>query len=162
MASGDTLLTLHAMGASVTLTTDATFDTRNEQICLDFDAAADETARFTAILPKSYGGGGINVIVHAAMTTAVTGDVVVTAEIERQAGLDLDTDSFAAAQTATVTVPATAGQEFTITIGFTNGAQMDSLAVGEQFRLRVTRDANAAGDTAAGDMELYTVEIREQ
>jgi hypothetical protein len=36
---------------------------------------------------------------------------------------------------------------------------MDSLAAGEAFRLRVTRDA--ASDTATGDAELLAVVLRE-
>jgi dTDP-4-dehydrorhamnose 3,5-epimerase len=36
---------------------------------------------------------------------------------------------------------------------------MDSVAVGELFRLSVTRDA--ASDDAAGDLELHAVELRE-
>lgn len=38
---------------------------------------------------------------------------------------------------------------------------MDSLAAGEAFRLKVTRDADNASDTMAGDAELIGVEIKE-
>ena len=41
----------------------------------------------------------------------------------------------------------------------TDGADMDSVAAGELFRLKVTRDATS--DDASGDAELYAVEIRE-
>ena len=36
---------------------------------------------------------------------------------------------------------------------------MDSVAVGEAFRLKITRDA--ASDDATGDAEILAVEIRE-
>ena len=48
-------------------------------------------------------------------------------------------------------------------IAFTDGAQMDSMAVGEKFRLKISRDADSTNDTddMAGDAELHMVEIRE-
>jgi len=46
-----------------------------------------------------------------------------------------------------------------VNVAFTDGAQMDSVAVGELFRIKVTRDA--ASDDAAGDAELHAVEIKE-
>jgi len=47
------------------------------------------------------------------------------------------------------------------TIAFTNGAQMDSLAAGESFRLRIYRDANNGDDDMAGDAQLLRIEIQE-
>ena len=73
---------------------------------------------------------------------------------------DIDSDGFAAVQSVdNTTVPATSGNVDVVSIAFTDGAQMDSVAVGESFRLKVTRDA--ASDTATGDAELVKVEIRE-
>lgn len=46
-----------------------------------------------------------------------------------------------------------------VNVAFTDGADMDSVAVGESFRMKVTRDA--ASDDATGDAELVKVEIRE-
>ncbi|KKK65637.1 hypothetical protein LCGC14_2972130, partial [marine sediment metagenome] len=57
------------------------------------------------------------------------------------------------------TVPGTAGLVDIVTVTFTDGADMDSVAVGELFRLKVTRDA--VSDDAAGDAELVAVEIKE-
>ncbi len=57
------------------------------------------------------------------------------------------------------TVPSTAGNVDIVNVTFTDGADMDSVAVGEGFRMKVTRDA--ASDTAAGDAELRFVEIKE-
>jgi len=162
MAAGDTLCRLRAAAAAVTLTTDAAFEVANNQPLLAFDAAADETARFQDILPQNYFGvTGVTVILHCGMVSATTGNVVMTAEWENQDGFDLDGDSFAAAQSVTQAVPGTAGQEFTVTIPFTDGAQMDSAGAGDMFRLRVTRDADNGSDTATGDLRLYMIEIRE-
>jgi hypothetical protein len=44
-------------------------------------------------------------------------------------------------------------------VAITNGANMDSVAVGEAFRLRIRRDVT--NDTAAGDAELLAVEVKE-
>jgi len=38
---------------------------------------------------------------------------------------------------------------------------MDSVAAGELFRIKVTRDADNESDDMAGDAELSAVEIRE-
>ena len=46
-----------------------------------------------------------------------------------------------------------------ISIAFTDGVDMDSVAAGERFRIKITRDA--ASDTATGDAELTGIEIRE-
>lgn len=74
---------------------------------------------------------------------------------------DIDSDSFATAQVVTaVTVPGTSGQVLAMSINISDGANMDNLAAGELFRLRVRRDV--ANDTAAGDAELLRVALVEQ
>ena len=57
------------------------------------------------------------------------------------------------------TVPGTSGLVDVVSIAFTDGADMDSVAAGEGFRLKVTRDASS--DDATGDAELRFVELRE-
>lgn len=138
----------------------ATLDTRNSIAVLDFDAAAIEAAIFVGVLGSTYAGGGLTVEISWMATSATTGDVKWNAYIER-GNTDQDADSFAAAQTTTTTTNATSGIETKTTITFTNGAQMDSLAAGETFRLKIERDATAGGDTMAGDAEVKTVVIRE-
>ena len=74
--------------------------------------------------------------------------------------LDIDSDSFAAANSVdTTTVPGTTGLVDIVNITFTDGADMDSVAVGESFRLKIIRDAT--NDSATGDAELVKVEIKE-
>ena len=73
---------------------------------------------------------------------------------------DIDSDGFAAVQSVdNTTVPGTSGHVDIVSIAFTDGAQMDSIAVGEYFRMKVTRDA--VSDTATDDAELIAVEIKE-
>jgi hypothetical protein len=141
----------------------ATLDLRNAHMVLDFDTTTGESAVFTGILPLSYGGGGITVEVAYSMESATTGTCGFTVEVERvgDSQQDIDSDSFATAATITaVTVPGTTGHVDVVSVNISNGANMDSVAAGEQFRLRITRDV--ASDTAAGDAELHWVRVREQ
>lgn len=161
MASGDTLLALFPQDNEPPATNFATLDVRNQHPCLDFDTTTGEAAVFTGIVPRNYAGGGITVYVHWAATSATSGTIGFTVEFERiGTGLDVDADSFASAQTITAaTVSGTAGTIIITNVAVTNGANMDSIAVGEAFRLRLTRDV--ANDNAAGDAEVYAVELKE-
>jgi hypothetical protein len=164
MAAGDTLLILGPYHNEPPAANYATLDTRNLHPVLDFDDTTDEAAVFSAVLPRSYAGGGLTVYIHYAMTSAEADDVIWQAAIERigDGVQDIDADGFAAAQSSgAVTVPGTSGLVDICTVVFTDGAQMDSLAVGEAFRLKINRDADNANDDAVGDAELVAVEIRE-
>ena len=163
MASGDTLVVFTPLHNQPPATAYATLDLRNSHPVLDFDAATDEDAVFGGVLPRHYAGGGITVTLYWAATSATSGDCIWNAAVERidENTLDIDADSFAAVQAVTATAGLTNGTVDYATIAFTAGAQMDSLAVGEAFRLKITRDANAAGDTMTGDAELLRVEVQE-
>lgn len=141
----------------------ATLDLRNNRPTLDFDDTTQETAVFSGVLPAGYAGGGVTVTVFCSLTSATTGTVGWDVAFERtQASTDdIDSDSFAAAKTVTATtVPGTSGQVLALSVNVANGSEMDSLAAGELFRLRVRRDV--ANDTATGDAELLAVSIKEQ
>jgi len=162
MASGDTLIIFLPAMAEPLSANGATPDLRNYHPVLDFDASTNESAVFSAILPRAYDGGGLTVYVHYSMTSAEADTVDWDASFERigDQQQDVDSDSFAAAQsTNDTTVPGTTGLVDVISIAFTDGAQMDSVAAGEGFRLKITRDASS--DDAAGDAELHFVEIKE-
>lgn len=162
MSSGDTLLTFGPKSNEPPLSNYATLDTRNEHLVLDFDPATNESAVFSLILPRLYAGGGMVVYLHYSMASATSGDIDWDVAFERVGDQqqDVDSDSFAAVQSVdNTTVPGTSGLVDIVSIAFTDGAQMDSIAVGEKFRLKVTRDA--ASDTAGGDAELHAVEIKE-
>lgn len=162
MASGDTLLIFKPNSAKQPSSNFATRDERNSHSVLDFDDTTNESAIFEGVMPQAYAGGGVTVYLHYAMTSATTGDVDWDAAFERigDQQLDIDADSFAAVNSVdNTTVPGTSGSVDIVSIAFTNGADMDSVAAGEAFRLQITRDA--ASDTATGDAELLAVEIRE-
>jgi len=164
MAAGDSLIVFGPYQNEPPSSAYATLDLRNLHPVLDFDDTTEEAAVFAGVLPRHYAGGGITVYLHYAMSSATSGNVVWTAAIERvgDGQQDIDSDGFAAAQSSgAVAVPGTSGHVDICTIAFTDGAQMDSLAVGEGFRLKIARDADNASDTATGDAELVAIEVRE-
>lgn len=141
----------------------ATLDLRNNRPTLDFDDTTQEAAVFSGVLPAGYAGAGVTVTVFCSLTSATTGTVGWDVAFERtQASTDdIDSDSFAAAKTVTATtVPGTSGQVLALSVNVANGPEMDSLAAGELFRLRVRRDVT--NDTATDDAELLAVSIKEQ
>ena len=162
MASGDTLIIFTPYQNEPPASNFATLDLRNLHPVLDFDATTSESALFRAVMPRSYAGGGITVYIHYALTSATTGTIDWDVAFERigDQQLDIDGDSFAAVNSVdNTTVPGTTGLVDIVTIAFTDGADMDSVAVGELFRLKIARDST--NDDATGDGELLAVEIKE-
>ena len=162
MASGDSLVSFIATDNQYAGANAAQPDIRNGHPVLDFDQSTVEYAHVKSNLPRHYGGGGITATVAWAASTATSGNTKWNIAIERieDEGTDIDSDSFAAAQTATGGAPATSGAAQYTAVALTN-AQIDGLLVGEWFRLQVSRDASHANDTMAGDAELIGVELRE-
>lgn len=162
MASGDTLLIFTALSNEPPSSNYATLDTRNQHPVLDFDDSTNEDAVFSAIMPRNYGGGGVTVYIHYAMSSATAGDIDWDVAFERigDQQQDIGSDSFASVQSVdNTTVPGTSGLVDIVNVAFTDGAQMDSVAAGEGFRVKITRDASS--DTASGDAELLFIEIKE-
>ena len=162
MASGNTLLIFRPQDNEPPSSNFATLDLRNGHPTLDFDTTTQETAIFSAVMPRHYAGGGVTVYVHHAATSATSGTIGWDVAFERigDSQQDIDSDGFATARTVTAaTVPATSGHVDINSVAFTDGAQMDSVAVGELFRVRVRRDVS--NDTATGDAELVAIEIKE-
>jgi hypothetical protein len=162
MASGETLLIFTAVHGEPPSSNFATFDLRNLHPVLDFDPTTNESMVFGGVLPRNYGGGGITAYIHYSMSTAESGDVDWDIAFERigDQQQDVDSDSFATAKSVDdTTVPSTSGFVDIVSIAFSNGSEIDSIAVGEKFRLKITRDA--ASDTASGDAELHAIELKE-
>jgi hypothetical protein len=76
-------------------------------------------------------------------------------------GTSLGSDSFAAAGSVCAAPTAENGRLRYTEIVLADGPPIDNLAVGESFRLKVTRAAGDAGDTMTGDAELCFVVVRE-
>jgi hypothetical protein len=135
----------------------ATLDTRNSIAVLDFDDTTDESAIFVSICPQGADlSSGLLIRLIWTATTATSGDCVWDASLERMT-TDIDTDSFDTAASVTATTNATSGVPNYSTITLTT---IDSVTVGDGFRLKINRDANNASDTMTGDAELIAVEIR--
>ncbi len=165
MASGDTLATFGPLSNEPPASAYATLDTRNSHPCLDHDdAAASEASIFSFVLPRNYAGGGITVYLHWAATTATTGNVIWQTSFERIGSGSQDTDSDGFATAVTWSAAATSGTSGNITISnqaHTNGAQIDSIAVGELCRIKVERLGSNGSDSMSGDAELMAVELKE-
>ncbi len=166
MASGETLVPISVLSNEPPGSIAALPDRRNFHAVLDFDDTVDEEAVFTAIMPRSYGGGGVTIYIHYSMETAIANEVVWQTAFERVGDgvQDVDADGFEAFQTSgAITVPGTSGNVDITTTTHTDGTQMDNIAVGEKFRLKIRRDADdtSATDDATGNAELHAIEIKE-
>lgn len=165
MASGNTLVVFTPQQNEPPSSSYATLDTRNGYLVLDFDADADESAIFRGFMPRHYAGGGVTVTVGWMASSATSGTIsldVAFLSVTDDAD-DLDTKSFATAKNANPTTASASGEVDYVTIAFSNGSEMDSVAAGEMFLLKVTRDANGttSTDDMTGDMELCFIEIKE-
>jgi hypothetical protein len=159
MASGDTLVVFHPDENEPPATNYATRDIRNQHVVLDFDMTTSESAVFSSIMPRQYGGGGITVYIHWS-TTVTSGDVDWDVAFERigDQQQDVDVDGFATVQSVDGTgMPANPGHVDIVSIAFTN-SEIDGILVGEKFRMKITRDI---ADTAAADIELHMLELKE-
>jgi hypothetical protein len=136
----------------------------NQRPVLAFDAATDETAYWTDIAPQGL-TGAFTWVGTIAMASATSGTVGIQVQIEAITDADAtDTDATTSFDTvnnsASTTVPATAGYIKQISITLTNA---DSLAAADYYRVSVNRDADGSAitDSATGDMYLLAWELRD-
>jgi hypothetical protein len=165
MASGQFMNVFSAADSIPPASAAATLDTRNSQLVLDFDGSTDEETIFQSVLPSAYAGGGLTVDTWCALSSATSGSFRIQAAFERMdvSSLDIDADSFASFQSAGGTAPGTSGQFVKVSVTFTSGANMDSLAASEPYRLKIRRDADGTSgtDDITTDLELLRVVVRE-
>lgn len=141
----------------------AYFDVLQGRLVLVFPDGADEYAAVTraVAMPQQYAAGALTALI-GYISGATTGDIVWEVYVEAVTdgdATDLDsTTSFDTVNTATVTVPGTAGHLDVASITLTN---KDSVAAGDLVRFLLRRDSDAAGDTAAADARVMWLEIRE-
>jgi hypothetical protein len=141
----------------------ASLDTRNGHPILRFEDAVDTCIHFYGKL-RGYGGGGLTVALEWMAQSATSGTVGWVTLFERHdTGHDLDSGGFAAGNTSSATTNATAGAPTYTTIAHTDGAQIDSVANGESYRLQVCRDGDgsAVTDSMTNRAELKSVEVYE-
>ena len=165
MASADSLCLFFPANADLPSSNFATFDIRNAIRILDFDDTTDESVEFSGFMPRHYDGGGITVTVGWMATSATSGTISLDVAFKSISddSDDVDTKAFAAANNANPTAPNVSGEVDYVEITFTDGADMDSIAAGEYFRMQISRDADSttSTDNMSGDMELVFLEIRE-
>jgi hypothetical protein len=163
MASGDTLAVFTPLSNQPPSSNYASLALRNGHLALEFDTTTQQTAIFAGRMPRNYAGGNIVVSLDWMAASAVTGTVGwgVSFERDNAANHDLDSDAWGTEQTVTATsVDGTSGKVTTTSVTVTAGAAgTDSVAAGDPFRIRIRRDV--ANDTAAGNAELLSVELKE-
>ena len=136
----------------------------NARPVLAFDAATDETAYWTDVAPQGL-TGTITLVITYCMASATSGTVGLQAQIEAitdgdATDLDATTSFDSVNNSASTTVPGTAGYIDQISITMTNA---DSLAAADYYRISVNRDANGSAitDSATGDLYLLAIELRD-
>lgn len=167
MASGDTLAYFNALNGEPPASSPSTPARRNGVPVYNFDDTTDESIEFGALMSRNYNGGGVTVTVGWMAATATGGSETISLDVAFKSFTDdaddVDTKSFASANNANPTAASASGEIQYTTIAFTDGADMDSVAAGEYFRLQVSRDADGttSTDDLVGDMQLVFVEIKE-
>lgn len=136
----------------------------NRRPVLAFDASTDETAYWSFIAPQGL-TGTITLVITYAMASATSGTVGFQAQIEAITdGDSTDTDATTSFDSvnnsASTTVPGTAGYIDQISITMTNA---DSMAAADYCRLSINRDADGSAitDSATGDAYVLLVELRD-
>jgi hypothetical protein len=132
----------------------------NGRLVLAFDAATDELCVLKGVAPQGL-TGALTLVVQGFMASAVANTVGLRAAIEAFTpgdAVDLDAaESYDAENYATsAAVPGTAGFPFSTTITLTNA---DSMAAGDQYRIRFGRDADGTGSTDSATGDFYVTEI---
>lgn len=171
MASGNTLLILTPLDNVPPATLYAVFDTMVgtstpvENIpVLKFNDTTVWYADFYCVMPSNYAGGGLTLtFMWSAAATANT--AVLSAALRRvqDDAEDLDTtaQTYDYNNTGALTPANVVGEVAYDTLTFTNGADMDSVAVDEYFILRVRRVPTDGSDTLVGDLALHAIIVKE-
>lgn len=161
MASGELLASFTPQHMEYPTAGAAQLDTRGDgHTLIDFDDSTTEVAYFKAYMPQNYSGGGITVTISwVAEATSGTVDWLVAFERLPVVAQDIDNGGFAASKSVGRVVPLVSGAIKNSTITFTDGAEMDSIAAGNLFRMKVSRDALL--DDAVGDASVIAVKIEE-
>jgi hypothetical protein len=123
-----------------------------------FDAATDEWCTWAFRMPADYASAPV-LKVQYKMASATSGDVVLDgrlAAVSDGDSTDIDAKVFASANTATVTVPGTAGHLDEASITMTNA---DNVAAGDYVVLRLARNGSSGSDTATGDLEFIAAAL---
>ena len=151
MASGDTLQIFYAWGASVPYSTTypdfSVIQSATSKECFpiaNFDNASTDYLDFTGVLPDYYDAGGVTCTIiwaYANTSTGPTWGIAFRAVPNDTEDLDLNhTYDY---NTVVPGIPSSVGEVGYDNITFTNGVDMDSLAAGQLFNLRIRRTSGS-------------------
>lgn len=129
---------------------------------LAFDQTTVEYMDYKCLMLPTYGGGGSKIRCKVG-GGANTNDIKIEVAFRRlESTDDLDTTAhtYAYQASADTDAPGTVGQTTIIDIDLDHGSEMDNVAAGELFIMRVKR--TAAASQMAADMYLYGLWILEQ
>ncbi len=148
----------NALGMQPTASGGATRELRNGHPVIEFANAATQSVDIDGLKLTSYSGLGLTFDIEWMADTATSGNCVWQIEVERHQRdtTDLDADSFAAGNTFTDAVASAAGETVQAQITFTDGADMDSIADGEGFRVRLSRLGGNGSDTMTGAAQVIS------
>lgn len=125
------------------------------------DASSDESVTWATLLTE-YTTTTISASIYYTMASTNSGNVVHNISVMCASSTytaDLDTESFGSVNASTFTVPSSIGRLGIATMTLTS---MDTGCVqGGIIIFKYTRDANAAADTAPGDIEIRKIWARE-
>lgn len=158
-AGTNTVLRFFPRDAEPPPTNFGTLDSRNSHPIIDFDPTTAETMCFRDYIPDKTtfhpSSTALTFNADFLATSAITGVLGVSISLERIApgGIDLDSDNFGTAKSASVTVDGTSGKVARVSVGFLLSELPAGLAVGDMLRVRLTRNT-AVGSNHAGDAEF--------
>ncbi len=170
MASGNTLFGLAPNNSSPTATAAAQIDVivgtsspAEWFPVLAFDTTTVEYCDFhNLVMPSYYSGGGLTcTIISSAGSTTGTLQWALALRRFQDDAEDADTtvQTYDYNTVNIATLASAVGEETYDDITFTSGADMDSVAAGELFTLRLRRDTGS--DTLATDAYLWSIHIKE-
>lgn len=163
MASGSRVIAVHrvlppaASFATPAVIAGASTPAENFKVWQFLDAAAAYLDFYCTI--KGYAGGGLTFRLAwsaAIATNNCKWQLAIRRIVDDADDLDTTAKTYAF-QSVTALAPTAIGEVSYDNIAFTNGAQMDSLADGESFILRLLRNPADAADTLAATAYLHTL-----
>lgn len=166
MASGDTLCTFMAWEGFAPASNYGTKAVRASITpVIEFADGATSSIYYNGFMPRHYAAGGVTVTLGwmAKDTTVTPHNAVLTAAFKSVTddADDLDSKTFAAANTVTDAEASASGEVAYAVITFTDGADMDSVAAGEYFQLEIGRLGGDGSDSLTDAVQLVFVEVKE-
>lgn len=167
MASGDYVVQIEEV-----LPPDANYARQDERIggstpseiitVLEFDDATITYVDLKCKLSADYGGGGLTFENLGMMAETVTSGVMRMGMAIRAIpddAEDLDIAHTYDFNEVDITAPSISGEVTYDDVTFTDGADMDNLAAGEDFILRIRRNATHANDTMTDTAQLASLPL---